>query len=213
MKRLLLLALLPALLTAQIKYFVSGGTMVSSASSTSGTESPLAHYWSNGAALAIGMEKRILPTIDFRATLGYAYLPYKSYGEQQPPREAMSVGLADPAAYTLVAADGDASSVVRLMIEGVYSEPLSGPLELLLSTGVGATMGSVGNIRATWMSNSGMTTRYTLRFSESVYLVHSAGLGLRYSLVGGIAVETAVKYYSNYTDRMQYSFMVGALVQ
>lgn len=213
MKRLLFIALLPALLTAQIKYPISGGTVFSSAYSTSGMESPLAHYWSNGATVTVGLEKRILPAVDFRATLGYAYLPYKSYGEQRPPREAMSVGLADPAAYTLVAADGDASSVVRLMIEGVYSEPLSGPLELLLSTGVGATMGAIGNIRATWMSNSGMTTRYTLRFSESVYLVHSAGLGLRYSLVEGIAVETAIKYYSNYTDRMQYSFMVGAMVQ
>lgn len=212
MKRFLFFALLPALLTAQIKYSISGGTMVFSAYSTSGTESPLAHYFSNGISLSAGLEKSIVPSVTARASVEYAYFRFHSYDETVPAVSPPYVFLYVPN-YTLVSAEGDASSVIRVMMEGRYDEPLTGSLDLLLMTGFGVTREMVGNIRATWDSGMNNIFSYTMAFKQYTYPVHSAGAGFRYSLAEGIAVESAVKYYTNYTDRMQFSFMIGAVLQ
>jgi hypothetical protein len=212
MKRLLFFALLPALLTAQIKYSISGGTAVFSAFGTDGTKEPLAHYWSNGISISAGIERSVVPAVTARAWAEYSTFSFNSYNEKVPAVTPMNIFLYVPN-YTLVHADGDRSSVTRVMMEGRYDEPLTGSLELQLSTGFGITREMVGNVRATWDDGTNSTFSYTMAFKQYTYPVHSAGAGLRYSLLDGLAVETAVKYYSNYTDRMQYSFMLGAVLQ
>ncbi len=195
---LFLVILIPFGVSAQTRIGAYLGANFPSASEPFTTGDVLADYWHPAINVGAYSEFSVLSWLEVSPLIEYNHYIFDKYQNTTQ-------------VYSVKESSGEASRVLRIMIETRLVDHAVNGDRAYLVTGVGYVAEKIGDVNVRWGPESGSESSSSFQFPDRSYWVHSLGIGYQFDVAEVIALDLCAKYYSNYKDRFAISTNVGVV--